>query len=292
MLLFYRLMNIKKINCDVIFVYITSGIAFFSIALLFIILGYAALPFLFDSDDSSPFTWVWAPQKQLFGILPMLCNSIILSISSLILSFPLALAISCWIIAIGKGLMLTIVKFIIYFMTAIPTVIYGFTALFLLTPIIRKLVGSSGLCWLTACLILTILILPTMVLIITTGIKNQLDLILPSGIALGYNRFELLYFFVLPNARKTLLTAGLLGMGRAIGDTLIPLMLAGNATAIPSNLSDSLRTLAAHMALVTANEVSSRAYGSLFVACFLLFLINAILSFLAYKIGKKCLLTY
>lgn len=277
----------KRNNADTAIVYTATGITFLSIALLFFILSYSALPSLFNAGRDSPFTWVWSPVNQQFGILPMLCNSIVLSMSSMILAFPLALAIGCWIIAIGRGAMLVGVRSLVYFMTAIPTVIYGFIALFLLTPIIRKFLGGSGLCWLSASLMLTILVLPTMILVIVSGLQDRLNQFLSGGLAIGFCRFDLLYFFILPRARNVLLTAGLLGFARSMGDTLLPLMLAGNATQVPLHLSDSLRTLSAHMALVTANEVGGSAYGSLFIACFILLFINVMLSLLAYKVSTR-----
>ena len=79
---------------------------------------------------------------------------------------------------------------------------------------------------------------------------------------------------MLPKARRNLTAAAVLGFGRAVGDTLIPLMLAGNATQVPGGLTESLRTLTAHMALVTANEVGGAAYNSLFVAGLILLLVN------------------
>lgn len=287
MVLINKFCIFKRNNIDTAIVYTATGITFFSIALLFFILSYSAFPPLFKGGSGSPFTWVWAPANQQFGILPMLCNSILLSLSSVILAFPLALAIGCWIIAIGQGTMLAFVKSLVYFMTAIPTVIYGFIALFLLTPIIRNFLGGSGLCWLTASLMLTILILPTMILVIVSGLQERLNQLLSGGLALGLRRLDILYFFILPQARNVLLTATLLGFARSMGDTLLALMLAGNATQVALHLSDSLRTLSAHMALVTANEVSGNAYNSLFVACFILLFINAFLSILAYKVSTK-----
>mgnify|MGYP002660664815 CR=1 FL=1 len=161
----------------------------------------------------------------------------------------------------------------------------GFVAVFLLTPIIRDALGGAGMCWLSAALVLTILILPTMILVMYTGMQSRMDQLCPNALALGFARLDLLWTFVLPEAKKTLLAATILGFGRALGDTLLPLMLAGNATQIPEHLSDSLRTLSAHMALVTANEVGGGAYNSLFAAGFLLLLINAVLSISARKLG-------
>ena len=93
--------------------------------------------------------------------------------------------------------------------------------------------------------------------------------------------------FVLPASIRALVSAGLLGFGRALGDTLIPLMLAGNAPAIPDSLNGGMRALTAHMALVTANEVGGAAYNSLFLAGLILLLTNAGASLLLRRLGES-----
>lgn len=279
--------TLPKISIGTIIIYTASAIAFLSILLLFIILSSLALPLLLQSDSSNPFIWQWSPSSHQFGILSMLLGSILLSFSAIILALPLAITIACWLMAIGQGYQLEVVKSIIYFMTAIPTVVYGFIALFLLTPLIRKVLGGSGLCWLTTLLMITMLILPTMILVISAGLQARLNTLCPGALAIGFTKLDLLWIFILPNAKKTLLSATILGFGRAIGDTLLPLMLAGNAPQIPLHLSDSIRTLSSHMALVTANEVGGEAYNSLFIAGFLLLLINTILSLLARTLSSK-----
>ncbi len=275
----------KMPNIYVSAIYLTTAIAFIGVLLLFLMLGIFAVPVFLQQGSGNPFTWLWEPGNEQFGIMPMLLGTLLLSFTSILVAFPFALAICSWLVAIGQGRFLKFVKSIIYFMTAIPTVVYGFVAVFLLTPIIREAIGGSGMCWLSAALMLSILILPTMVLVMYTGIQSRMEQLCPHTLALGFNKLDILWTFVLPQAKKTLLAATLLGLGRAMGDTLLPLMLAGNATQIPQHLSDSLRTLSAHMALVTANEVGGGAYNSLFAAGFLLLLINAALSICSRRFG-------
>lgn len=257
-------------------VYACTALAFISIVLLFAMILVFALPALTQTGTSSPFNWVWMPAKGQFGILPMLIGSLLLAVLGLLISFPIAFATACWIIAIGRGTFWHIVNLAIRFMTTIPTIVYAFIAIFLLTPVIRQAIGGTGMSWLTASIMVSILILPTMVLILVAGIQPKLEQLYPNALALGFSKLELLWHFALPQSKKTLLAAAMLGFGRAIGDTLLPLMLAGNAPQIPQALTDSMRTLTAHMALVTANEVGGAAYNSLFVAGFLLLVISCV----------------
>ena len=279
--------NKISIELGTLGVYACTALAFFAIAVLFSMIVAFALPVLLQGEGSSPLSWDWMPTQNKFGILPMLLGSLLLASLALMLSFPLALGIACWMVTIGRGKLLKLMYMIIRFMTTIPTVVYAFAALFLLTPLIRQAMGGSGMSWLTAAIMVNILILPTMVLVLIAGLQPKLEAFALSGLALGFSRFELLLFFVLPQVKKTLLSALMLGFGRAIGDTLLPLMLAGNATQVPSGLADSMRTLTAHMALVTANEVGGGAYNSLFVAGFLLLLISTCITIAVKKLTKE-----
>jgi phosphate transport system permease protein len=246
-----------------------------------------ALPVFMQKGGGGVFTWNWQPSRGEFGVLPMLTGSLLLSFSTLLLAWPLSLAVCCWTLDRAPGLLRGLVRGLLRFMTAIPTVVYGFAAVFLLTPLIRSGLGGSGLCWLGAVLVLPLLILPTMTLILEAGLRPRLEGLCLGGAALGLTRLELLWFFILPLSRRTLVAAALLGFGRAIGDTLLPLMLAGNAPQVPGGLLESLRTLTAHMALVTSNEVGGSAYNSLFTAGALLLVINAAVSLAARRMEKS-----
>ena len=242
--------------------------------LLCLMVALAALPALFGSGGESPFHWNWHPYEGQFGILPMCAGTLALTAFALALGWPLALGLACWLLCEEAKFLAPLVRFtagLVRFMTTIPTVVYGFAAVFLLTPLMRGCFGGTGLGLATAGLVLTLLILPSMLLTLEAGLKPRLEALCPWGQALGFSRLQLLRRFVLPEAGRTLVAAAVLGFGRAAGDTLLPLMLAGNAPQAPEGFFASLRTLSAHMAMATANEVGGGAYNSLFAAgCLLL----------------------
>lgn len=228
----------------------------------------AALPALF-SQTHTPFEWVWQPYHGHFGILPMCASSLLLALSALIIAFPWALGIVIWHLTEEEPALSWARKgfgLFIRLLTTVPTVVLSFAAVFLLTPLLRTAFGGTGMCLLGATLMVSLLILPTMVLVMESGLAQPLERLCPQGLALGLSRYQLLCHCLLPQSRTTLLQAAVLGFGRACGDTLLPLMLAGNAPRLPLHLTDSTRTLSAHMALVTANEVGGAAYNSLFAA--------------------------
>lgn len=254
---------------------------------LFALVGCFALPVLWSAQGSLIFSWAWRPPAD-FGILPMLAGSLILSFSALLLAWPLSLGLACALQDPRPAFRQKWLTGLIRFMTAIPTVVYGFAAVFLLTPLVREAAGQgSGLCWLSAACVLALLISPTMVLVMDVALREQMRRLLLPALSLGMSRDTVLACLALPAVRRWLLTAGLLGFGRAIGDTLIPLMLSGNAPNVPQNLFAGLRTLTAHMGLVTATDVGGPAYNSLFVAGGLLLCISTGVSLVLRRLGKK-----
>lgn len=263
-----------------LWVRLATAVALMGSLLLFVMVVAFALPALGQADAAGIFSWLWQPSQGQFGILPMLVGSFLLSIFAVLLGWPVAMGICCWTLehARGQGRLVGAVRGMVRCMTAIPTVVYGFAAVFLLTPLIRAGMGGTGLSLLTAGLVLTVLIVPTMILVMEAGLRPRLQALCPQTLALGLSRLEILLHIVLPISKKTLITAAVLGFGRAMGDTLIPLMLAGNAAQVPQHLHEGLRSLTSHMALVTANEVGGGAYNSLFVAGMLLLLCNALVS--------------
>lgn len=274
---------------------LSASVALGGVILLFLMVIAFALPVFVpgQGQESGAFSWFWRPYQGEFGILPMLMGSLALSGLALCFALPLALLCVCWSLTRPPGgknrrrtaWALRAFQGLIRLMAAVPTVVYGFAALFLLTPLVRAGFGGSGLCWFTASFMLALLVIPTMVLVLEAGLGERLERLCPDGPALGMTRLELLRHVVLPSSPGTLCAAALLGFGRAAGDTLLPLMLAGNAPQAPQALTDSVRALTAHMALVTANEVGGAAYGSLFAAGALLLLVNALVSLAARRLA-------
>ena len=269
---------------------LSAWLAVLAVILLFVMIVAAALPAIQVSGPGSPLDWVWQPGQGRYGILPMCVGSLALAALALLLGWPLAVGLSCWLLTEENSKVLPLVRFInglVRFMTTVPTVVYGFAAVFLLTPFARATLGGTGMCLAAAALMLVLLVLPTMTLILMAGLRPRLERLCPWGLALGFSRFDLMRLFVLPRSGRNLASAAVLGFGRAVGDTLIPLMLAGNATQVPGGLSESMRSLTAHMALVTANEVGGAAYNSLFVAGLVLLAVNTAASLALRRLVRR-----
>lgn len=267
------------------------ALAMAGMVLLFLMVVAFALPAFVQGGGGGPFSWSWAPGRGEFGILPMVAGSLLAGTLAVVPGWIMGLCLCCWLMApecaARPGPWRTFVGALVRVMTAIPTVVYGFAAVFLLAPVIRTGLGGSGFSCLTAVIMLSVLMLPTVVLVLQAGLGPRLDAVALTGAAMGLSRMELLWHLVIPASRGTLISAAVLGFGRAVGDTMLPLMLAGNAPVMPSSLLSSMRTLTAHMALVTSNEVGGAAYDSLFMAGLLLLVINGAVSLVIRRLGGR-----
>lgn len=157
-----------------------------------------------------------------------------------------------------------------------PTVVYGFVAVMVLVPVMRGLdEASTGYGLLPAVLTLALLVLPTMVLVLDARLGRQDRLWMETGLALGMTPGQTLDRVLLPQARGGLVTALVLGYNRALGDTLVALMVAGNAARVPEGPLESVRSLTAHIALVMATDAFSPEYRSVAAAALVLFLLTS-----------------
>lgn len=248
-----------------------SVVTALSAVTLFFFLLYFSLPLFRDGALAALLSWHWRPLQGEFGILSLVVGSLCLAISALLIAYPLALGVCAFACGIGPGWAVRLLRSGVRFMSGIPTVVYGLVALFLLVPLLRGAFSGSGFSWLAALLTLAVLLLPTLVLILDSQFRLVLPGVRLTTAALGFSPAQTFWWLVLPRSRRGLVMAAVLGFGRATGDALIPLMLSGNAPQVPHALTDPLRTLTAHIALVVATDSQSAAYASLFACGLLLF---------------------
>lgn len=246
-------------------------------AAIFILLYSLARP-LFEHGDlytliSSP----WNPQAGLYGIYPMVMTSLSCAFLGVLISTPLSFGCALFITLFGPHKLRGALLYLVRLMSSIPTVVYAFTALFLLVPLMREQLGGSGLNITTTSLLLALLIAPTLIVFFVDSLQRVPLPHVQAATALGASRSQRLWYVLLPAAWPGLLNALLLGLGRAMGDTLISLMLAGNAVHVPTAVTDSARTLTAHIALVIAADFASMEFRSLFACAVVLYLFSALL---------------
>ncbi|MCF6245903.1 MAG: ABC transporter permease subunit [Desulfobacula sp.] len=256
-----------------------SGAAVLSGAATLLILGFMillSLPVLESGLLMNILTDPWSPGHGQFGILAMIVGTLYIAGLSLLIGFPISLGCSFFIQITsphGPGKLL---KKLVQFMTAIPTVIYGFVGVFLLVPVVRQVFSyGSGMSILTASLMLGILICPTMILFFSQSFARVPKNFLLAADALGGTPFQKLIYVIIPHAWPGLLTGLILGFGRAMGDTLIALMISGNSVMLPSSILDSARTLTAHIAMIIAADFDSIEFKTIFICGSVLYLLTS-----------------
>jgi phosphate transport system permease protein len=252
-----------------------SGLLTVAVFCFLFILG---LPLLQSGQLSDLLFSSWDPGRGLYGIYPMLIGSLTLAILSMLISFPLSLGCSFVITSLAPVQFRRILLGVIRVMTGIPTVVYSFVALFLLVPMMRNLLGhGTGMSILTAAPVLALVIAPTMILFFVGSFNKVSSGFTLAADALGGSEIQKLIYIIIPQAWPGIINGVLLGFGRAMGDTMVSLMLAGNSTAIPGSIAESGRTLTAHIALVMAFDFDSMEFKSIFVCGLFLYLLTAFL---------------
>ena len=251
-----------------------TALVFALILLLFGFLFWFSIPIFFNSPLAL-FSLQWRPESGLYGIIPMVTGSLLLGLSSLLIAFPIAVGICGFFLIERYHIAALWLRRLLRLMAGIPTVVYGLAAIFILVPLLREVFRfGSGFCLLAVVIMVVLLILPVMVTMLDNHCQPLAKQIRLASYGLGFSDVQIIYHLVLPNCTRGMVSAALLGFNRAIGDTLLPLMLAGNAPQITGNALQSIRTLTAHIGLVLATENGSAAYNSLFAAGLLLLLIS------------------
>lgn len=190
----------------------------------------------------------WRPTLGEFGLLPMIIGSLAVTFGALLLGVPLALACAIFLAEVAPRQIYFLVRRPIELLAGIPSVVYGLFGLVVLAPLIREL-GGSGLAILTASIVLAIMILPTVTTIAEDSLRAVPLEYKDGSLALGATHWQTIWRVSLPTARSGILAGVILGMGRAIGETMAMIMVIGNAIHIPTSLLDSARTLTGNIAL-------------------------------------------
>lgn len=237
-----------------------------------IIVREGAIPFLFGSK--------WAPTKDAFGIFPMIVGSLWVTIGSLVIAGPLGVACAVFVAEIAPRKISDLMRPAIQLLAGIPSVVYGFVGIVVLVPLVRETLGGPGLSILSATVILGVMVLPTVISISQDAIESVPRSYKEGALALGLTHSQTIGRVILPAARGGITAALILGMGRAIGETMAVIMVVGNATKLPTNPLEPARTLTSNIALEMA-YASGAHREALFATGVVLFVFIMILNGLA-----------
>ncbi len=191
----------------------------------------------------------WLPLQAKYGLLPMILGSALVTAGALLIAVPLALACAIVLAELAPPRARALLKPTIELLAGIPSVVYGFMGVVLLVPWIRTHLGGPGASALAAAIILGIMTLPTIIGISIDALEAVPRSYRDASKALGATGWQTLCMVTLPAARSGIVAAVILGMGRAVGETMAVIMVAGNAVRIPSSVLQPVRTLTANIAL-------------------------------------------
>ena len=266
----------------VISIFITSSLVLF---ILFFLI-YFSFPLLTSGHFLDFFILMWNEQKNLYGLMPMILGTIYISILATliatIMSFSFA---SLMAFFIPKNITNILNKFML-FISGVPTVLYAFIAIFLLVPWLNDILDGQGFSILTASFVLSFVVLPTMTIILFNTFNSTSKKTILAAKSLGATNEDIFFDLILKTSKKGILSAIILGFARAVGDTMIALMIAGNSLKIPNSILDSARTLTSHIALINASDYESTAFKAIFL-CGLLLLVFSFLTVVSLKLINK-----
>ena len=197
----------------------------------------------------------WRPGNDIYGILPMILGSIYVTAGALVVGVPIALLTSIFMARFCPKRILRPLTAAVNLLAGIPSVVYGFFGLTVMVPMVREHLGGNGNSMLTASLLLGMMILPTIIGVALSSIRAVPESYYEGSLALGASHERSVFFVVFPAAKSGVMAGVILGVGRAIGETMAVIMVAGNQPRMPKGILEGVRTL-------TTNIVMEMGYAS------------------------------
>ena len=219
----------------------------------------------------------WNPQTGQFGVFPMIVSSLYVTFGAMLIGAPLGVAGAIFMTEFLPKKVMRVVKPTIELLAGIPSVVFGFLGVMVLAPLIREHLGGPGLSVLAASVILGIMVLPTVISISTDAIGAVPNSYREGALALGATRWQSVHMVTIKAARSGIIASIILAMGRALGETMAVIMVAGNTVKIPHAVTDPVRTLTANIALEMSNA-TGMAREALFATGVVLFVVIMILN--------------
>ena len=261
-----------------------SAIVF--VALIFYFLLREGLPALQEVKFADLFALRWYPIEKYFGILPLISGSIVVTLGATLIAVPFGIGTAIFISEIAPRWVREILKPLVELLGGLPSVVLGFLGILALAPYIRVLLNlPTGLTALTGSILLGAIALPTVVSIAEDALDSVPRSYREGAWALGATRWQTIWRVTLPAARSGVLTGVMLGIGRAIGETMTVMMVTGNAPVLaitPASIFSPVRTMTATIAAEMGEVANgSTHYHTLFFIGMVLFIISLIVNIIA-----------
>ena len=276
----------EKLSGRVFFILALSSISMLALITVFII--SRGVPLIANVGLKNFFGMTWAPGRGLFGITPMIIGSVSVTLGAAIIGIPIGLCCSIFLAEFAPVRMREVFRPAIQLLAGIPSVVYGFWGLLFVVPFIRNYLGGAGLSILAGSIILGIMILPTIISISEASILAipKQYLYKEGALALGLTQLQTIRFVLLPAAKSGIVSAVILGIGRAIGETMAVIMVLGNSVALPTSVLDPVRTLTTNIG-IEMGYAKDEHQQALFATGIVLFIIIMILNSTAQYLTRR-----
>lgn len=233
------------------------------------------------------FGTVWKPKQGLFGIGPMIIGSIYVTAGAMTVGVPIGLLTAVFLAKYCPEKLYKIIKPIINLMAGIPSIIYGFFGLMVIIPAIQNIFGTSGKGILAASILLGMMILPTIINTSESSIRAVPDSYFEGALALGATKERSIFRTVIPAAKSGVMSGIILGMGRAVGETMAVVMVAGNQAIIPDGILSGTRTLTSNIVLEMAYAPQGIHRNSLIATAVVLFVFILVINICFSILNRK-----
>lgn len=213
------------------------------------------IPTMFEIGLGNFFGKVWKPSQDLYGIFPFIIGSIYVTAGAMVVGVPVGILCAVFLACFCPRRLYRVLNPAVRLMAGVPSIVYGFFGLVVIVPLMQKLTGTGGKGVLTASILLGIMILPTIISVSESALRAVPESYYEGALGLGATHERAVFCACLPAAKSGILAGIILGVGRAIGETMAVQMVAGNQPVIPTNPLSGVRTL-------TANIVMEMGYAT------------------------------
>lgn len=245
----YNMNNFKEKAMQVVFA-LSACISILAVVLICVFLFANGIPAIGEIGVGKFLGGTsWKPSNDIYGIFPMIIGSLYVTAGAMLIGVPIGILTAVFMARFCPKGIYRVAKPAIELLAGIPSVVYGFFGLMVIVPLIRKLFGGSGTSMLAASVVLGIMILPTIIGVSESAIRAVPESYYEGSLGLGASHERSVFFAVLPAAKSGILAGVILGLGRAVGETMAVVMVAGNQAIIPEKLTQGVRTMTANIVL-------------------------------------------
>lgn len=191
----------------------------------------------------------WLPNNDLYGILPMILGSAYVTLGAIVVGVPIGILTAVFMARFCPDSIYRFLKPAVELLAGIPSVVYGFFGLVVMVPFIRDNIGGTGSSMLTASLLLAMMILPTLISVAEAALRAVPNSYYEGALALGAGHVRSVFFTIVPAAKSGIMAAIILGLGRAVGETMAVIMVAGNQARMPQGLLEGVRTMTTNIVI-------------------------------------------